>query len=187
MHILLELSDAWHRKREKNGTSKNRVPNFLRVIFFEPTEGQTLSQTQAVNRSCFTAREMLACPLAYIISPDGEAGVGGRVLEDKWSSFHWQARLFPPSGGAFSWAEVWRSIGLPGGSERLRQPPHSRVFLLTGRETAEASRKPEVLSSSGLQLARTEQNRTRTDLSELETKRCLMCKKWIFSDKLQSW
>lgn len=42
-------------------------------------------------------------------------GRGAGLLEDKWLSFHWQARLYPHLVGLFPRAEVWQSIRPPGG------------------------------------------------------------------------
>lgn len=136
--------------------SSNRVPNFNRaLLLFRCSDWQPFAhQNRGASRSCFTAPEMLAYPLAYIISPAALWGGGGRggqgVLEDKWLSFHWQARLFPPSGWLFHELRFDRRSGPRGvweaASSDSSLSPVCACWLT--ERPHKASRK---LSSNGLQ------------------------------------
>lgn len=146
---------------------KKGVHNFNSVLcFFECTEWQPLShQKQGMSRSCFTAREMLAYPLAYIISPAAHwwGGVVGDCAGRQVVKFPLAGQPLPPIWLAFSWAEVWQPIRPQGRlrSCQLRQQPLSHVCLLTDREATEASRKPKLLFSNGLQLTQITELRQR--------------------------
>lgn len=86
-----------------------------------PSEWQSLwHQHQGGSRSRFTAPEMLAYPLAYIISPRRTLGRRRSTSsddgkEDKRLSFHRRFRLFPPSGWLFHKLRIDNQSGPPGG------------------------------------------------------------------------
>lgn len=123
-----------------------------------PSEWQSLwHQHQGGSRSRFTAPEMLAYPLAYIISPRRTLGRRRSTSsddgkEDKRLSFHRRFRLFPPSGWLFHKLRIDNQSGPPGGiweaaSTDNNLPPVCvcACLLLPGWEVREASTKPDLI------------------------------------------
>lgn len=155
---------------------KNGAHNFNSVLsLFEHSEWQPLlHQNQGVRLSCFTAREMLAYPLAYIISPAvcwwGVGATRGRRREGDGRQvvkFPLAGTSLPPSGWLFHELRFSSRSGPRGHPKscQLRQQLLSHECLLTDREATGTSKKPGLLPSNRLQLT---QKRTKnTELTEV--------------------
>ncbi len=157
MDILLMLPSfqpMWKKKKislQPGGNFRNSVHHFNSALFFfEQNEWQPLShQNQGVSHHCFTASEMLAYPLAYIISPAALLG-GGRRRRSAGRQvvkFPLAGPTLPPSGWLlqglrFDSRSGPRSVWEAASSDSGLSP----MCLLTDREATEPSKRPKLLS-----------------------------------------